>query len=128
MNCLHCNAPNEAGAKFCKNCGAGLPYAPPVAATMKKNDVAFLTAYIGWHFLTFLIYTCINKIVIPKIIRKETSFEIDNLYKRLDWVLSGIDIAFLIVLIIFLKSQFARLFAIVFLVIRVGLLLLYQFF
>jgi hypothetical protein len=126
MNCLHCHTPNEEGAKFCKNCGMALSYTP-APATGIKNDILILVAYIGWHFLTYLVYTFINKVVIPKLIAKGPASGIGDFYRTLDRAVSGIDIAFLLIIILVLKNTVATVFCIVFLAIRVGLLILYQF-
>src|SRR5262245_15157820 len=97
MNCLRCNTPNEEGARFCKNCGTDLSLMPAGAMAGNK-DVLLLTSYIAWHFLTYIMYAVINRFVVPKLIGSGTSRDVAKFYGVVEWVVVGIDIAFLLVL------------------------------
>ncbi len=63
MDCLNCNASNEDGAKFCKECGKNLLF-PPLSANSKISsaDLMLLIFSIVTIFLT-LIQFAIEKLV-----------------------------------------------------------------
>ncbi len=67
MNCLHCNAPNEDGAKFCKDCGKKIEFPPLYANT--NNTSADIMLFI---FLMVTIFLTLIQFAIEKLV--------DNLY------------------------------------------------
>ena len=61
MNCLRCNTPNEAGAKFCRNCGTNLHTTFQANANNKTSDI-LLIIFVIIAFITTAVQFLIEKL------------------------------------------------------------------
>ena len=62
MNCLRCNAPNDEGAKFCKNCGIDLNARFEAKANTKTSDT-LLIVFVSIAFITAVAQFAIQKLI-----------------------------------------------------------------
>ena len=125
MNCLNCNADNDNNALYCNQCGHPLTLVENENIDRKRRDVLLLASYVGWHFIYFIIYILVNKLIVPDIMKNSGSGDfgekIDSLFKKIDLVTSSIDALFLLILVFLLENKIAKILCGVYLIVRVGL-------
>lgn len=63
MNCLHCHAPNEDGAKFCKDCGKNLSIPPLTENLNSKFSDNMLLVFLVVTFALSVFQFAIEKLV-----------------------------------------------------------------
>jgi len=125
MDCPRCKTLNEERAQYCKNCGmklsiTGLGAIAVTPSSLEKTDVYWLLGYTGWHFLSYLINAVIFKLL-SKVFR-----EMIELYSIVYWIISGIDVLFIVALILLLKNYTGKICFGVFLLARIALLFIYK--
>ncbi len=133
MNCLRCNTPNEDGAKFCKNCGMDLTYNPSTtnSSAIDRQNLIYLLIVMSWEYFTWLIWFAIQKVIVPRFYSTDgvTNWdEANKLYKTLGWTVDIISILVLLVFSIIIKNRTARIFLIIFTVLRIAMLIGYRLF
>ncbi len=124
MNCLRCNTANDDAARFCKNCGADLAYAPATANEATNNSIVYLLVLMGWEYFTYLVWFIINKAVIPL----GHVSRITQVYKFTGLMLDSISLLLVVLFAVLVRNQTVRICLIVFGVIRLGILLVYRVF
>lgn len=125
MNCPNCNTPNDAGARFCKNCGGGLAYKPVATPAGLGNDITYLLVLLGWELFSYLTWFVVGRIIVPHALRNDnlSNNAVADLYRGTGWTLDIISLLMLIVFSVLVKSNTARIFLVVFAVLRLGMML-----
>ena len=113
MNCLRCNTPNEEGAKCCKNCGLDLAYALSKGNTNYKQTINQLLVLLGLQSFVSICYLILNKMIRPD------SENFNLIYDYVGWALDAISISMFLIFAIITKHKNARLFIIIFLIIKI---------
>ena len=125
MNCTHCKTPNDTESNYCKKCGTELTLDALVTHNKRDRDIIILLIYIGWHFVTLLVYTYLSKFIIPDLATSGRANEITEVYKIADWVTSGIDALMLIIMLFLFQNKYAKILCSIYLVLRIGLMVMY---
>ena len=127
MNCLHCNTPNEEGAKFCKNCGMDLTIISESSTNANsKTSINALTAFVGFSVFYILYYVVIVRYIIEPIIKKDAAdyTSMRKVYDISNWVLSSAEFLFIIALAIIVKQKTAKTLLIIFAILRLVVLII----
>lgn len=127
MNCLRCNTPNEDGAKFCKSCGMDLNYVPSSKNENSNQTVSQLLLLMGIEYFIYLGWFILQKAIIP-IFFKDDYDKISPIYKYLGWTTDIISVLALLIFAIIVKNKNARIFLIIFLILRIVFLVGYRVF
>lgn len=127
MNCLRCNTPNEEGAKFCKNCGMDMTYTPSRENTNSNQTINQLLLLVGIEYFILLGWFILQKAIIP-IFFKYDYDKISPIYKYFGWTTNILSVIALLIFAIIIKNKNARIFLIIFLVLRVIFLIGYRVF
>jgi hypothetical protein len=104
--------------------GLSLPAVAANATTttgIGKTDAVMLLVLLSWHYLVGLIYVLINKLVAPKM-----GYSLGQLYKTMGWFFSGIEAILLITLLVILKSNVAKVFAGIYLLTKIIMVVAYE--
>ena len=125
MNCTHCKTPNDTESNYCKNCGTELTLDALVTHNKRDRDIIILLIYIGWHFVTLLVYTYLSRFIIPDLATSGRANEITEVYKIADWVTSGIDALMLIIMLFLFQNKYAKILCSIYLVLRICLMVMY---
>jgi hypothetical protein len=131
MNCLRCNTSNEEGAKFCKNCGMDLTYLPATKDENTIKSITYILIVMSFEYFSWLIWFAIQKVIVPQFYQKDGSTDWDaanKLYKTIGWSVDILSILVLIIFTMLIKNKTARIFLIIFALVRIGLLLGYRVF
>lgn len=121
MNCPNCNTPNEAGAKFCRNCGTELVTAKPA-----NKDHIYLLTIIGWEYLQTLFWTVFRKWILPNCCKVDdvTDYDlISRIYKITGWVTDAITIIMLVAFAAMARNNVVKILLVLFAVFRIALAL-----
>jgi hypothetical protein len=131
MNCLRCNAPNELGAKFCRNCGAELGFAPISQIKNQSQTINQLLFLIGIEYFNYLGWFILQKAIVPIFFKKDDVVEWDivsPIYKYFGWFTDALSLIALLVFSIIVKNQNAKIFLIIVLLLRIIFLIGYRVF
>ncbi len=131
MNCLRCNTPNEEGAKFCKNCGMDMTYTPSNENTNSNQTINQLLLLMGIEYFISLCWFILQKAIVPIFFKKDDIVDWDKvspIYKYFGWTTDILSVIVLLIFAIIIKNKNARIFLIIFLVLRVIFLIGYRVF
>jgi hypothetical protein len=119
MNCSRCNTPNEAGVKFCRNCGKDLSVITNQSSN-PKTSINVLTAFVGFTVFYTLYYVVIVKYILEPIIKRNTGdfTSMSMVYDISHWVLSTMEFLFILALALIVKQKTAKTLLIIFVVLR----------
>lgn len=112
MNCLRCNTSNEEGAKFCKNCGMDMSYTPTKENLNSNQTINQLLILLGFNSFFSIIYLILNF----GVMKFDWGYKI---YDYVGWALDIISILALLIFAIITKHKNARIFLIVFLILKI---------
>lgn len=127
MNCIKCNTPNTAEAKFCRNCGANL-ITPEVQAKSDEQTIKSLLIIIGVDYLLSLVMFIIQKLVTPNISGNGGFVQIDMLYKLYGWTSDIVSLAIMLFFLATIKNNTVKTALIVFIVLRFIFIIGYRIF
>ena len=131
MNCLRCNTPNEEGAKFCKNCGMDMTYTPSKENANSNQTVNQLLLLMGIEYFIYLGWFILQKAIVPIFFKKDDIVDWDKvspIYKYFGWTTDILSVIVLLIFAIIVKNKNARIFLIIFLVLRIIFLIGYRVF
>ncbi len=131
MNCPNCNTPNQENARFCKNCGTALTFAPKIENNNSKQAILLLALFIGIHYVDMLAWFILQKIIAPFLFTKHgiTDWEkVSPVYKVFGWISDIAIIIATLILSIVIKHKKARILLIVCLFLRIIFLIGYRLF
>lgn len=131
MNCLRCNTPNEEGAKFCKNCGMDLTYIPTTENGNSNQTISQLLLLMGIEYFIYLGWFVLQKAIVPMFFKKDGTTDWDKvspIYKYFGWTTDILSVLALLIFSIIVKNKKARIFLIIFLVLRIVFLIGYRVF
>lgn len=127
MNCPRCGTPKEETDRFCSNCGMSFIYKPPVTAPVNSNQpVVLLLIIMAWEALTSLLWLLLQKFLSSSF--RDSGMDMVRIYNIAGWVFESITIILLIIFSVIIRNNTARIFLIIFAVIKFGLLLWYRLF
>lgn len=102
MNCPRCACPNEADARFCKNCGTPMYYYPPVnnpamppqsyaAFPQQATDptIRYFIILLSYDLLRSIWWLVFTRFIIPVVTSSEHFDRISTLYSISNWLTSG---------------------------------------
>jgi hypothetical protein len=131
MNCLRCNTENEEGVKFCKNCGMDMTYTPLKENTNSNQTVNQLLLLMGIEYFIFSGWFILQKAIVPIFFKKDDIVDWDKvspIYKYFGWTTDILSVIVLLIFAIIIKNKNARIFLIIFLVLRIIFLIGYRVF
>jgi hypothetical protein len=131
MNCLRCNAPNELGAKFCRNCGAELGFAPISQIKTHIQTINQLLFLTGIEYFRFLGWFILQKAIVPIFFTKGDVVEwdiVNPIYKYFGWFTDAMSLIAVLVFAIIVKNQNAKTFLIIVLILKIIFLIGYRVF
>lgn len=139
MICYQCktdNTPSDAAQpqpRYCKQCGTDLWQAPAVKAQTAglSNDLLYVLIVLGWDYFTYLVW-----IVVPKLITRSftgtSSYgqglrSISGIFSAMRWGLGSISVLLMILFAVLCKNNTVRVCLIIFAMVRLLALVVYQF-
>ena len=131
MNCLRCNTQNEEGAKFCKSCGMDLNYVPSINNENSNKTVNQLLLLMGLEYFIYLGWFILQKGIVPLFFKKDGIVDWDKvspIYKYFGWTTDILSVLILLIFAIIIRNKNARIFLIIFLILRVVFLVGYRVF
>lgn len=124
MRYYNCNSTTSSNPVICKTCGVDLKKDLFNVSHYSNRDIVVLLIYIGWVLLMNILFTAINRFVIPDMILKGLNERISYLMSTFDLIISSIDILIMILLILFAKSNLIKRSFTVYLFVRITLFIL----
>ncbi|MFL9485565.1 hypothetical protein ACI6Q2_22480 [Chitinophagaceae bacterium LWZ2-11] len=89
-----------------------------------NKDLLLSLIYIAWLFLITLGYFFTNKFILAVMMAKGESAKIRLFMATFDFIISIVDILFIFILMLVLKSRLAKVFFIVFFIVKIILFIL----
>jgi len=125
MYCPKCNALNEESAKFCRNCGAELSGTAGTGTASSNKDLMYVLYFLGWEYLVYMGWFLLQKAIVPMLVKRDNLGAM-SIYRIFGWAEDLLSILLLIVFMILVQNKTAKIFFVVFLVIRIIMLIGYR--
>ena len=125
MYCPKCNALNERSAKFCRNCGAELSGTTVTGTGSSNKDLMYVLYFLGWEYLVYMGWFLLQKALVPMLVKRDNLGTL-SIYRIFGWAEDLLSIVLLIVFMILVQNKTAKIFFVVFLVIRIIMLIGYR--
>lgn len=124
MRCYNCNNLISGNTDICSYCGVKIEMNLIATKNFLRGDSLLFVIYVGWVFVTNILFIVVNKFVVPRIISTGPGYRVGILFKGLNFIISGIDIFLIALILYFAKSKLVKRAFIVFLTVRIAMFIL----